>query len=78
MILDDGNNIYSIFYSSHIFKKCIFKKLVELPFNSTFDLTFSCSTGDEWNLVYNKNSSNCILIIIIIKKGVNARLGESD
>ena len=30
------------------------KNLVELPINKTFDLKFSCSTGDEWSLVYNK------------------------
>ena len=32
----------------------ILKNLVELPINSTFDLKFLCSTGDECNLVYNK------------------------
>ena len=37
------------------FQKCIFKNLVELPIKKTnFDLKFSCSTGDEWNLGYNK------------------------
>ena len=32
------------------FKKMYLKKLVELSINTTFDLKFSCSTGDEWNL----------------------------
>ena len=36
------------------FQKIILKNLVELPINTTFDLKFSCSTGDEWNHVYNK------------------------
>ena len=35
--------------------------MVFLPFNSTFELKFSSSTGDEWNLIYNKNSNNYIL-----------------
>ena len=43
------------------FQKNFLKNLVELPVNKTFDLTFSCSTGDEWNLVYNK-INNCIPI----------------
>ena len=43
------------------FQKKYIKNLVELPVNKTFDLKFSCSTGDEWNLVYNK-INNCIPI----------------
>ena len=62
MILEDGNNIYLVFYFLHIFKKLILKNLVELPFISTFYVKFSCSTGDEWNFVYNKNSDNCLFI----------------
>ena len=58
----DGNNIYFIFYLLPIFKKFILKNLVELPFNITFELKFSCSTGDEWNILYNKNSKNYMLI----------------
>ena len=54
MILEDGNNIYSIFYFCTLQKKIYLKKLVEFLINTTFHLTFSCSTGDEWNLVYNK------------------------
>ena len=38
------------------FKKCILKNSVELPINTTFDLRFSSSTGDEWNLLYNKKN----------------------
>ena len=58
MILEDGNNIYSIFDFLYIFKKGILKNLVEFPINTTFDLKFSCSTVDEWNLVYNKKNNN--------------------
>ena len=36
------------------FKIFILKTLVELRINTTFDLKFSCSTGDEWSHVYNK------------------------
>ena len=35
--------------------------LVELPCNSNFNLKISCSTRDECNLFYNKNSNNCTL-----------------
>ena len=38
------------------------KRLSRVPFNSTFKLKFSCSSGDECNLVYNKNSNNCALV----------------
>ena len=40
-------------FLAHV-KKCILKNLIELPIKTTLDLKFSCSTGDEWNLVYNK------------------------
>ena len=30
--------------------------------NSTFDLNFSCSTGDECKFLSNKNSNNSIII----------------
>ena len=43
LILEDGNNIYLIFYFSHIFKNCILINLLELLFNSNSDLKFSCS-----------------------------------
>ena len=46
---------------TQIFKSVFKKILVELPCNSNFKLKFSCSTRDECNLVYNKNSNNCIL-----------------
>ena len=62
VILEDGNNIYLIFYILHIVKKCNLKTLFELLFNSTVNLKFSCSTKDELNLVYDKISNNCILI----------------
>ena len=65
MIVEDGNNIDSIFYFLHISKKEL-KILVELPINTTFDLKFSCSTGDEWNLVYNKKKLYTIKPTIII------------
>ena len=45
--------LFDILFFAH-FKKDILKNLVELPINKTFDLKFPCSTGDEWNLVYNK------------------------
>ena len=35
-------------------KKFILENLEELPINTTFDLKFSCSTGYEWTLEYNK------------------------
>ena len=38
------------------------KNLVELPINKIFDLNFSCSTEDEWNLVYNKKYNNFVPI----------------
>ena len=41
-----------ILFFAH-FKKYILKNLVELPIDTTFDLKFSCSTGDEWSPVYN-------------------------
>ena len=62
MILKDGNYIYLIFYFLYIFQKFILNFFVDLPFNTTFDFKFSCSTGDELNLVYHKNSNNCVLI----------------
>ena len=46
-------HIFDILFIAH-FKKYILKNLVELPINTTFDLKLSCSTGDEWNLEYNK------------------------
>ena len=46
MILESINNIYLKFYFLHIFKKNALKIVVELPFNSTFKLKFSCSIGD--------------------------------
>ena len=46
-------HLFNILFFTH-FKKFILKYLVELPIRTTFDLKFSCSTGDEWNLVYNK------------------------
>ena len=55
MILEDGNNIYFMFYFLLVFKKIILKNWVELPFKLSFELKVSCSTGDEWNLVCNKN-----------------------
>ena len=54
MNFEDENNIYSIFDFFAHFKKRILKNLVELPINTTFDLKFPYSTGDEWNLVYDK------------------------
>ena len=45
--------LFDILLFAH-FKKCILQNLVILPINTTFDLKFSCSTEDEWNLVYNK------------------------
>ena len=33
--------------------KMYLKNLVELLINRTFDLKFSCSSRDQWNLVYN-------------------------
>ena len=54
MMLEDENNIYPIFYFFAHFKNFVLKDLVELPINTTFDLKFLCSTGDEWNLVYNE------------------------
>ena len=61
MILEGGNNINLIFYFLHLLKKLFTKKLVELPFYLNFELKFSGSTGDDCNLVYNKNSNNYIL-----------------
>ena len=43
-------------------QKMYLKNIVELTFNLTFDHKFSCSTGYKFNLLYNKNSHNCILI----------------
>ena len=37
------------------------KKTVELLFNYNFKHKFSRSTEDDCNLVYNKNSNNCVL-----------------
>ena len=54
MILDDGHNFYLTFYLLHIFKKLILQNLVESPFSSTVYNKFSRSTGDGWNLLYNK------------------------
>ena len=55
-------HLFDILFFTHLPKKIILKNLVELPFNSTFDFKYLCSTGDEWNLVYNKNNNNCTLI----------------
>ena len=38
MILEDGNNIYSVFYFLHITKNMCLKHLVALPINTTFNL----------------------------------------
>ena len=46
-------HLFDILFFAYL-RKCIFKISVELPINTTFDLKFSCSTGDEWNVVYNK------------------------
>ena len=54
-------HLFDILFFSH-FKQFILKNLVELPINSTFDLKFSCSTGNERNLVYNTYNNNCIPI----------------
>ena len=43
--------------SSSILKTYL-KKLVELLFDSNFKLKIPCSTRDQCNLVYNKNSNN--------------------
>ena len=63
MTFEDGNNMYFMFYFYKSSKKFTLKNLLELLFNSTFRLKFSCSTTNEWNLVYNKNSNNYILVI---------------
>ena len=55
-------HLFHILFFTHLRKKTILKNLNELPFKSTFDVKFSCSTGVDWNLVYNKSSNNCILI----------------
>ena len=36
------------------FQKINLKNLVDLLNNTTFDLKFSCLTGDKWNLAYNQ------------------------
>ena len=46
-------HLFDTLFFAH-FKKLLLKNLIELPINTTFDLKFSCSTGDKWNLVYNK------------------------
>ena len=46
-------HLFNILFFAH-YKILIFKKFLELPINTTFDLKFPCSTGDKWNLVYNK------------------------
>ena len=46
-------HLFDVLFFTHL-NKCILKNLVKLPINSTVDLKFSRSTGDEWNLVYNK------------------------
>ena len=53
-MMEDRNNVYSIFYFFAHFQKVILKYLVELPINTNFDIKFLCSTGDELNLLYNK------------------------
>ena len=45
--------LFDILFFAH-FKKCILKNVVECHINTTFDLKFSCSTGDEFYLVYYK------------------------
>ena len=61
---DFGRWKQHLFYISSFtqIKKIDLKNLVELPFNLTFDLKFSCSTGDKRNLLYNKTSNKFILI----------------
>ena len=39
-------HLFDILFFAY-FKKIILKSLVELPINTTFNLKFSCSTGDE-------------------------------
>ena len=46
-------HLFDILFFAH-FRKGNLKNLIELPINTTFDIKFLCSTGDEWNLVYNK------------------------
>ena len=46
---------------TQVFKSVFKKFLVELPCNSNFKLKISCSTRDECNLFYNKNTNNCTL-----------------
>ena len=46
---------------TQVFKNVLKNFLVELPCNSNFKLKISCSTRDECNLFYNKNSNNCTL-----------------
>ena len=53
-------HLFDILFFAHL-KKIILTNLAELPVNATFDLKFSCSTGDEWNLAYN-NKKKCIPI----------------
>ena len=43
-------HLFDILFFAH-FKKFILKNLVELLINTTSDLKFSCSNGDEYNLV---------------------------
>ena len=45
-------HLFVILFFARI-KNIFLKNLIELPINTTFDLKFSCSTGHEWNLVYN-------------------------
>ena len=47
MILEDGNNIYSIFNFFAHFKKLILNNLVELNIDKTFDLKYSSPDENE-------------------------------
>ena len=46
-------HLFGILFFAH-YKNCVLKNLVALPINTTFNLKFSCSTGDEWNFLYNE------------------------
>ena len=62
MILEDGNNIYSIFYFFKHIKKFILKNLVELPINTTLTIHFHAQLEMNGILYIIKNNNNCIPI----------------
>ena len=49
-------------WGTQVFKSEFLFFLVELPFNSNFELKISCLTRDECNLVYDNISNNCTLL----------------